>query len=133
MVTSSQRVAVTREASVGNVGELRHAVVSFATANGAGTRELEDVALAVSEALSNAVLHAYPHGSEPGPVSVEAWMHGEALVVQVSDEGVGMTAVSARSGLGLGLPLMAGIARSFAVGERDTGAGVCIRLELALS
>ncbi|MEA2155108.1 MAG: Histidine kinaselike ATPase domain, partial [Solirubrobacteraceae bacterium] len=42
-----------------NIAPLRHAVAGFAALNGASDCELEDVALAVSEALTNAVLHAY--------------------------------------------------------------------------
>ena len=49
-----------------SVGPLRRGVVAFAAASGASERQREDIALAVSEALSNAVVHAYAGSESPG-------------------------------------------------------------------
>lgn len=66
------------------------------------------VGLAVTEALTNAVRHAYP-GSQ-GPVTLSVRQSADRLVVVVADEGVGARNVPARSrperGMGLGLPLL---------------------------
>jgi anti-sigma regulatory factor (Ser/Thr protein kinase) len=68
-----------------------------------------DVSIAVTEACTNAVLHAYPDGD--GEYAVRAWVEAERLVVAVRDQGQGiMPRVEAPStGLGLGLPLMLAI------------------------
>ena len=42
-----------------SIAPLRHSVLGFASDSGASERQREDIALAVSEALSNAVVHAY--------------------------------------------------------------------------
>lgn len=68
-----------------------------------------DVSIAVTEACTNAVQHAYPEGI--GEYVVRAWVDDERLVVAVRDEGQGITprVETASAGLGLGLPLMLAI------------------------
>ena len=66
------------------------------------------VGLAVTEALTNAVRHAYP--ASPGPVTLSVRQSADRLVVVVADEGIGARSVPARSrpdrGMGMGLPLL---------------------------
>lgn len=85
-----------------HVGVLRDAVVRFAGASGVSQRSREQIALAVSEALSNCVIHAYAGCDRPGPVTVEAWARDGALTVLVSDEGCGMVPRLDSPGLGIG-------------------------------
>ena len=68
-----------------------------------------DISIAVTEACTNAVLHAYPEGG--GEYEVLAWAGPGRLVVAVRDTGRGITpTVSSESaGLGLGLPLILAI------------------------
>jgi len=79
--------------------------VQFASAWGASDRQCEDIAVAVSEAVSNVVVHAYVGRERPGSVALEASVRGSALVVVVCDEGVGMRARESR-GVGIGLRLI---------------------------
>jgi anti-sigma regulatory factor (Ser/Thr protein kinase) len=69
-----------------------------------------DISIAVTEACTNAVLHAYPDDGE-GEYEVFAWAEPESLVVAVRDRGRGIvpTVTSPAAGLGLGLPLMLAI------------------------
>jgi len=66
------------------------------------------VGLAVTEALTNAVRHAYP--ASQGPVTLSVRQSADRLVVVVADEGVGARSAPARSrpdrGRGMGLPLL---------------------------
>lgn len=61
---------------------------------------LEEIKVAVSEAVSNAIIHAYPDKPEPpAPVDrhqvhMQLWQYQKALVVRVSDEGVGIADVA---------------------------------------
>jgi anti-sigma regulatory factor (Ser/Thr protein kinase) len=67
---------------------------------------LADIALAVSEATTNAVRHAYPAGTD-GHIEVIVIRTAERIAITVSDEGAGMEdALNHTGGLGVGLALM---------------------------
>jgi anti-sigma regulatory factor (Ser/Thr protein kinase) len=63
-----------------------------------------DIALAVSEAVSNVVRHAYPQGD--GEFELRGDVQDGDLVVEVRDWGVGIHASSLRAGLGTGLTII---------------------------
>lgn len=91
----------------GNVAPMRRLVVAYAADCGASARRCQDVGLAVNEALTNAVLHAYVDRDMPGEMSVDAAGRTRSLDVLVSDDGVGMVPRGADSpGMGIGLRLM---------------------------
>ena len=83
----------------------RRALVTVAEAAGVEDDQLEAVALASSEALTNAVRHAY--GGRPGQIRVSAWTTGETFVVIIADDGRGLQVQSDAAGLGVGLGLIA--------------------------
>lgn len=62
---AGERFTTTALARAAAVGELRREVESFAQRVGACDIALEGVALAVSEALTNVVVHAYAGRLEP--------------------------------------------------------------------
>jgi diguanylate cyclase (GGDEF)-like protein len=113
-----------------SVAPLRRGVVAFAAAGGASERQREDVALATSEALNNAVVHAYAGRDIPGIVAVDAWRSERSLHVVVCDEGSGMIPCAASAGLGMGLPLIARLTRQLVIEE--TGGGVRVRMSFAI-
>jgi serine/threonine-protein kinase RsbW/stage II sporulation protein AB (anti-sigma F factor) len=84
----------------------RHAAITYAAEH--GDMDLHAIALAVSEAVSNAVIHAYRHANgQPG--EVELILEGvldDGLRIVVSDNGLGMAPRPDSPGLGLGLPLI---------------------------
>lgn len=69
---------------------------------------LADIRLAVTEACTNVVLHAYPQGEE-GPLEIRADIDADRLSVIVRDRGLGITPRADSPGLGLGLPLIASL------------------------
>ncbi len=81
-----------------------------------------DVSIAVTEACTNAVLHAYPDGA--GEYAVKAWVEPDRLVIAVRDQGRGITPRldSGAAGLGLGLPLMLAISDEVAFTRDGEGA-----------
>jgi anti-sigma regulatory factor (Ser/Thr protein kinase) len=90
------------------------------------------IALAVSEAVTNAVVHAYIEEPEPGDVEVFAECHpDDGLEIQVVDEGRGMKPRSDSPGLGVGLPLVAKLAQRFRVESRPTG-GTAVSMVFAV-
>lgn len=115
-----------------NIALLRRAVVAYAGSNGASERQREDIALAVSEALSNAVLHAYVGHDSPGDVGVNAWVDGCALRVVVCDDGVGMLPRTDSPGLGLGLSLIARTTEHLEVESPDATPGTRLRMTFAI-
>jgi hypothetical protein len=86
--------------------------------------------LAVSETVTNAVIHAYA-GREPGQVSVRCRADGGRLVVEVLDEGVGIGARADSPGIGQGLALVGAIARSLEIAPRTDGPGTIVRMSFS--
>lgn len=113
--TFSETYPATPEA----VGRARRAVAEYAEVSGADDEQLERIRLGVSEAVTNAVRHAYRGASGSVHVSV-ARAQGE-LWILVADEGCGFQRPSPRPGLGLGLALMADAADEFTIVERGGG------------
>ena len=93
-------------ASPVEVGRFRADVTALARAAGASEGQVDDVALAVTEACANAVVHAYAHDDAPGQVAVQATADDAWLTVTVRDWGSGLGAGSPTPGLGMGLPLL---------------------------
>ena len=81
---------------------------------------LSDVKLAVTEACTNVVIHAYPE--EEGPMEVRAAVGDGELSVVVRDEGRGVVPRADSPGLGLGLPLIATLTESLELGTGDDDA-----------
>jgi len=86
---------------------------------------LADLKLAITEACSNSVRHAYP--DEHGRVEITYKLTGEALEVEVCDEGDGFepeaseqTAAELSEG-GLGISIIRSIADELEIGPREGG------------
>jgi anti-sigma regulatory factor (Ser/Thr protein kinase) len=113
------------------VPEARRRVSEIARERGLSPDVRKRVALAVTEATSNVVTHAYREQAECGELRVEAYVDGEALVVVVSDDGCGLTPRHDSPGLGLGLPLMARLATSLDIvdgGHSSPRRGMTVRM-----
>lgn len=50
--------------------------------------ELSDVKTAVSEAVTNAIIHGYEGGE--GKITIHSWIEGNVVRIEVSDKGVGI-------------------------------------------
>ena len=103
-------------AEPGSVRKIRRAIRSFAAAQGASGTLLDDIARAVSEAVGNVVMHAYPSDAR-GDVHVSAEVVDHVLEVTVSDEGRGLR-LGESPGMGLGLGMIAASAADFRISER---------------
>lgn len=113
-----------------SVGVVRHAACDLARDAGADEATVGQVALAVSEACGNAVVHAYPPG-ELGPLTFEASAAEGELSVRVADRGRGLAPRPDSPGLGLGLPLMSRLATALRIEPGPGGAGTEIRMTFA--
>lgn len=115
-----------------SVPAARHAVTGFAREHGIPPRVLGAVALAVSEACTNVVLHAYRDAPAPGSFSIDLQLEAETLRINVRDDGLGMRPRHDSPGLGLGLPIIASTADGFAVEPCPTG-GTELRMRFDLT
>jgi anti-sigma regulatory factor (Ser/Thr protein kinase) len=113
------------------VSSLRHLVVHLARHYGAGGAALDRIAIAISEAVSNVVLHAYEPGDE-GVVHFAADVERGDLQVLVSDHGHGFRPRNS-AGLGLGLPLIAQNSSDFSITETVDGVDVWMRFVVPAS
>jgi anti-sigma regulatory factor (Ser/Thr protein kinase) len=80
------------------------------------------IRLAVSEACTNVVVHAYPGQATPGPLELHAGVAGDVMRVVVRDHGIGLVAQPDSPGARLGLPLMTALAQRLEI-RRAEGAG----------
>lgn len=103
-----------------NVAIVRHAFGALGEAYELTEQMLSDLRLAVTEACTNVVLHAYPEDVE-GPLEVRASIAEEQLTVVVRDHGRGITPRPDSPGLGLGLPLIASLADTVQLGRDEAG------------
>ena len=99
-----------------NVALSRLLVAALAAAADPTLAELEEVKVAVSEAVSNAIIHGYG-GDEAQTVLLNVEMDGRLLTVTVQDEGVGIRDIelamtpsysTEEEHLGLGFAFMTG-------------------------
>jgi serine/threonine-protein kinase RsbW len=112
-----------------HVAGARRAVTIYARAQ--GMEDTTDLALAVSEAVTNAVQHAYPDHGSPGEVRITVQRHlDDGLEVWVRDEGRGMRPRSDSPGAGLGLPVIATLVQELEI-TRCEGGGTCVRMLFA--
>jgi anti-sigma regulatory factor (Ser/Thr protein kinase) len=117
----------TVSATAEQIAVLRREVTSYAAAAGVADGRLGDVRLAVSEAATNAVLHAY-RDREPGQIRVLAKVLDDGfLCITVEDDGFGPLPRSDSPGLGLGLPTIASVADAV---ELSAGAAKGARLSM---
>jgi serine/threonine-protein kinase RsbW len=115
------------------VGRLRRSVSRAAVDAGATESERADIALAVSEALTNVVRHAYTERAEPGPMWVGTAAQQGSFVVEVRDEGSGMRPRLDSEGAGLGLAMMSALAVELTLGAGDAGRGTRVMMRFALA
>lgn len=124
-------VDVALDATPGSVPRARKTVCAIATANGACAEDLERIALAVSEAVTNAIVHAYGDAAAGSVELTAAAVDGE-LSVLVRDDGCGLGAAAASPGLGLGMGVMEYSADVLTITTRASG-GTLVEMRFALN
>jgi anti-sigma regulatory factor (Ser/Thr protein kinase) len=112
-----------------SVTEGRHLMAAYL--DEVGFPRAYDVCLALTEALSSAVRHAYRVES-PGSVEVAATLEDGDLEVVVRDFSSGPSAYLASESVGIGLALMASLASRVTL-EVVAGRGTELRLHFAAS
>ncbi len=116
------------------VGVVRQALTGLADGLALTAGVLADAKMAVTEACTNAVVHAYGDGqSQPARFDVEMYADESQLTVVVSDHGIGIPEEEDdrhEGALGLGLPLIAALSDSFELRSATDGdeVGTIVRM-----
>ncbi|HEY7259673.1 MAG TPA: ATP-binding protein [Gaiellales bacterium] len=111
-----------------SVPRARHLVREFLARGEYDPADHPGVFLSVSEACTNAVVHAYPDGG--GEMDLGARIEGSRLCITVRDFGVGPTTPTRRPGQGYGMLLIKAHAVDLDVRACDPGTEVTMTFEL---
>jgi anti-sigma regulatory factor (Ser/Thr protein kinase) len=120
-------VMLTMPARPEGVGVVRQALAGVADALDFDPSVLADMKMAVTEACTNVVVHAY---EDEGMLQVEMLTGEDGLTIVVRDQGTGIQPRPAQAGapaLGLGLPLIAALSDAFEL-RGSAGAGTEVRM-----
>ena len=128
--TRENAVRLTIPAKPEYITLVRLALTGLAGMQPLSDETLGDLKLAVTEAASNSVRHAYDNGD--GVVEVLYELDDDRLIVEVADNGQGFVpgARDDRGELdegGLGIAIIQALADEFEVGSRPDGAGSRLR------
>src|SRR5262245_58096661 len=111
-------------ALAGSAAQIRSELMQTLAQHDCAADRRADIALVVSEAATNAVVHAYGD-TTPGPLYVAATLGGESLTVWICDIGGGMLPRRESPGLGLGLGLITQLCDEVQISS-DADAGTCV-------
>jgi len=109
------------------VSVLRRRAAEFAVRAGASDEVTEAVALAVSETVTNAVVHAYD-ANEGGQVRVSCHADGDGFIVEVADEGAGIWLRHDSPGIGHGLAMVGALAHTLNIAPGPDGRGTAVTM-----
>jgi serine/threonine-protein kinase RsbW len=107
----------------------RLALAGLAQVRRVGPEALADLKLALTEACSNSIRHAYEAG-RAGVVDIRYELNGEKLAVEVADEGAGFgsSALDGRNGElgegGLGIAIIRALTDELAIESHERGSRV---------
>jgi anti-sigma regulatory factor (Ser/Thr protein kinase) len=108
---------------------VRHAVARWAADAGLAAGRVEDLTLAVGEAMSNSIEHAYR--AEPGPIEIDCRIVDSTLNVEVHDHGNWREPLADPGWRGRGISMIIALADRAEVIRREAGTTVtmCWRLD----
>ena len=135
---SGQTVRLTIPARAEYITLCRLALTGIGRVRELSEEVIADLKLALTEAASNSVRHAYA-GDGVGKVDIAYELLPDRLVIEVTDEGGGFDAATTRNSPGdlpeggLGLAIIRAIADVVEFGSQANGKGSRLRFEKALN
>ena len=129
----SQRVDTLRievPAAPEKLSHIRHRLLAWLEPLGVPGAVVADIVLAVNEACTNSVEHAY-RDSGTGTIEVEASVKGDNIVVCISDQGAWRIPSSEPSTRGRGLPIMEATSDHVELSRTNSGTTVRITVRMA--
>ncbi len=114
----------------------RNAVAAFALSLNPTLSDLDDVKTAVSEAVTNSIVHGYC--GQEGWITVDCTVDGNVLHIQISDSGRGIldvekalqpfyTTLSGEERSGMGFTIMQAFMSEFSLSSRE-GEGTTVKM-----
>ena len=131
--TPQPEVVLNLPARAEGVGVVRQALTGMADALAFDDAVLSDMKMAVTEACTNVVVHAYDDDNGAGELEVQMLAGDDDLTIVVRDRGSGIQPKPARTeppALGLGLPLIAALSDAFEL-RGTAGEGTEVRMTFA--
>jgi serine/threonine-protein kinase RsbW len=125
--TAASTIVIELQSDPSAVTLVRGALSGLGELFGLDPELIDDLKTAVSEACNNVVLHAYPDGT--GPLTLRVDARDEGLEVAVRDRGSGIRQVAAGSEdrMGLGLAVISALADR-AEFQSEGGGGTAVRM-----
>jgi serine/threonine-protein kinase RsbW len=128
-MTTAPDVRLTMPARAEGVAVVRQALAGMADALDFDAAVLADMKMAVSEACTNVVVHAYEDAD--GVLEVDMAADDRGLTIRVRDYGTGIQPQASRTrevpALGLGLPLIAALSDAYEL-RGSSGQGTEVRM-----
>lgn len=121
----SSEVRFSLPAVPANVALVRQALAGLADSLGVDPARAADMKIAITEACTNAVVHAYEH--HDGPLDVTMGVEHDRLVLSIRDRGPGMRPLPSEGDgppLGFGLALIASLSDEFGIAGGRQGTEV---------
>ena len=84
------RVSILMESLPENISFARVVATAFITPLDPTVEEVTEIKTAVSEAVTNAIIHGYPVEGSQGQVRMELSAEGKTIAIEISDDGVGI-------------------------------------------
>jgi anti-sigma regulatory factor (Ser/Thr protein kinase) len=129
MAETTNTLSLTQRAEPASVPKARHALRDFASGIQSDPDLVDAVCMASSEAVTNAVVHAYHGGT--GNVYIRASVVDDELRIIVADDGFGLEPRADRPGLGLGLGLISKLTCDLSIVPGPAG-GTEVRMSFKL-
>ena len=117
----------------------RSAVAAFALALNPSLSELSDIKTAVSEAVTNCIVHAYKETNCQNKIYIECFVESRTLHIKITDEGCGIedteqallpfyTTLSEDERSGMGFTIMQSFMDEFAL-QSEKGKGTVVLMK----
>jgi serine/threonine-protein kinase RsbW len=129
VTTGPARVSLTAPAKAQYLACFRLVLVGLARAGGFGEETLSDLKLAVTEAASNVVRHAYAETG--GTVTARFELGADFVAVAVEDGGAGFELEHVPAPEGLGLSIIRALTEDLAVARGANGRGTTVSFRKA--
>lgn len=115
-------------AAADRLGQIRRRLLTWIEPIGVPDAVVADIVLAVNEACTNSIEHAY-RDSDAGVILVEAFLEDGQIVICVADHGAWRTPSSQPSTRGRGLPIMHATSDTLELSRTSSGTTVRITFD----